>query len=70
MPTRIQLRRGTAQQWATDNTVLSSGEIGFETDTGLFKIGNGTTAYTSLAYPPSGEAVNTDSAVISGRVFA
>jgi hypothetical protein len=70
MPTKIQVRRGTAQQWVDSNTVLDSGEIGFETDTGLFKIGDGTTAYTSLEYPPSGEAVNTESAVISGRMFA
>jgi hypothetical protein len=70
MPTKIQVRRGTAQQWVDSDTVLDSGEIGFETDTGLFKIGDGTTAYTALEYPPSGEAVNTESAVIAGRMFA
>lgn len=41
MATRIQLRRGTAQQWNTSNPVLSEGEIGIETDTLKFKIGNG-----------------------------
>jgi hypothetical protein len=70
MPTKIQVRRGTAQEWANADPVLSSGEIGFETDTGLFKIGDGVTVYTSLAYPPSGEAVNTESAVIAGRMFS
>ena len=46
--TKIQLRRGTAASWTTQ--VLSQGEIGFETDTGLFKIGDGTTAWSSLTY--------------------
>lgn len=46
--TKIQLRRGTAASWTTQ--VLSQGEIGFETDTGLFKIGDGTTAWNSLTY--------------------
>jgi hypothetical protein len=70
MPTKIQVRRGTAQEWSDADTVLSSGEIGFETDTGLFKIGDGVTAYTALEYPPLGEAVNSESSVIAGRMFA
>jgi hypothetical protein len=48
--TQIQVRRGTAAQWTSTNPVLSSGEWGYETDTGKVKIGNGTTAWTSLAY--------------------
>jgi hypothetical protein len=32
------------------NTVLTAGELGFETDTGQFKIGDGTTAWLSLPY--------------------
>ena len=53
--TRIQLRRGNASQW-TDQ-VLSGGEVGLESDTGLFKIGDGTTSWGSLdyaAYPFNG----------------
>jgi hypothetical protein len=50
MQTKIQVRRGTAQQWADADTVLDSGEIGFETDTGLFKIGNGSATWTALGY--------------------
>ena len=46
----MQQRRGTAAQWTTAATVLLAGEIGFETDTGKFKIGDGTTAWASLAY--------------------
>jgi hypothetical protein len=46
--TKIQVRRGTASQWTSQ--VLAQGEIGFETDSGLFKIGDGSTAWSSLPY--------------------
>jgi hypothetical protein len=48
--TQIQIRRGTASQWTSTNPTLAAGEQGFETDTGKFKIGTGSTAWTSLAY--------------------
>lgn len=50
MPTKIQVRRGTASEWTTANPVLSSGEFGYETDSAKFKIGDGSTAWASLAY--------------------
>ena len=50
MATRMQQRRGTATQWTTANPVLGAGEIGFETNTGKFKIGDGSTAWTNLEY--------------------
>lgn len=50
MATRMQQRRGTALQWTTADTVLAAGEIGYETDTKKFKIGDGLTAWTSLPY--------------------
>lgn len=43
-------RRGTATQWANANPTLGSGEIGFETDTGQFKIGDNSTAWDDLPY--------------------
>lgn len=46
----MQQRRGTASQWTTANTILAAGEIGFETDTNQFKIGDGTTAWAALPY--------------------
>lgn len=48
--TKIQLRRGTASQWSTANTVLSAGEAGWDSTAGKLKIGDGTTAWNSLAY--------------------
>jgi hypothetical protein len=47
---KIQLRRGTAAAWTSANPTLASGELGLETDTGKVKIGDGTTAWTGLAY--------------------
>lgn len=46
----FQFRRGTAAQWSSANTILLSGELGLETDTDLFKIGDGTTAWNMLPY--------------------
>jgi hypothetical protein len=48
--TQVQIRRGTAAQWTSANPTLASGEQGFETDTLKLKIGNGSTAWNSLAY--------------------
>jgi hypothetical protein len=48
--TQVQVRRGTAAQWTSANPTLASGEWGFETDTLKTKIGNGSTAWNSLAY--------------------
>ena len=50
MAIKIQLRRGTATEWTTANPTLMQGEMGVETDTLKVKIGNGTTAWTSLPY--------------------
>ena len=50
MATVIQVKRGTASSWTSANTVLAAGEIGFESDTKKMKVGDGSTAWTSLAY--------------------
>ena len=46
----MQQRRDTAANWTSNNPTLLNGEIGYETDTGYLKIGDGSTAWTSLAY--------------------
>ena len=48
--TQLQQRRGTAASWTSANPTLAAGEIGFESDTNRFKIGNGSTAWASLSY--------------------
>jgi hypothetical protein len=54
MATRMQQRRGTAAQWISTNSgngpVLNSGEIGYESDTNKFKIGDGVNHWVTLPY--------------------
>ena len=52
--TQIKLRRDTAANFASKNPILGNGEPAYETDTKKLKIGDGTTAYTQLAYFSSG----------------
>lgn len=47
---QLQFRRGTSTEWSTANPVLASGELGLETNTSQFKLGNGSTAWNSLPY--------------------
>ncbi len=47
---RIQLRRGTSAEWTSVDPVLAAGEMGLETDTGDFKFGDGSTAWSALSY--------------------
>lgn len=47
---QFQFRRDTAANWTSNNPTLLAGEMGIETDTHLFKIGDGVTAWASLGY--------------------
>ena len=50
MASIIQFRRDTASNWTSNNPTLADGELGIESDTGTYKIGDGSTAWTSLGY--------------------
>ena len=50
MTSRLQNRRDTAAAWTSANPTLAAGEMGLETDTSKWKMGNGSTAWNSLAY--------------------
>ena len=54
MATRMQQRRGTAAQWISTNSgngpILNAGEIGWESDTNKFKMGDGTNTWLALDY--------------------
>ena len=50
MATRMQQRRGTAAQWTSANPILNAGEMGWESDTNKFKIGDGTNHWADLDY--------------------
>jgi hypothetical protein len=54
--TVVQARRGTAAQWTTANPVLAAGEMGYETDTGNFKMGDGSTLWNAMAYEGADKA--------------
>ena len=61
MAVQIQFRRGAGSAWASANTVLAEGEVGINTTTSQFKIGDGTTGWNSLSYAPiSGTVANID----------
>lgn len=47
---QLQFRRGTTTEWSTANPTLAAGEMGLDTVTKQFKIGDGTTAWNTLAY--------------------
>lgn len=53
--TRMQQRRATAAQWNTSSYVLAPGEIGVTTDTNIFKVGNGTSAWVDLPIALNGQ---------------
>jgi len=48
----IQLRGGTAAQWAASNPILAEREFVVETDTNKSKIGNGVDHWNDLPYNP------------------
>jgi hypothetical protein len=50
----IQIRRDTAANWTSANPTLAQGEMGYETDTGKLKFGDGSTAWTGLSYYSAG----------------
>ena len=50
MANKILLRRDTKANWDSVNPVLSNGEIGLETDTQRFKIGDGEERWTERSY--------------------
>jgi hypothetical protein len=47
-----QQRRDTAANWTFNNPTLLAGELAYETDTGKWKVGTGSTAWVSLPYTP------------------
>ena len=69
MTTRIQLRRGIAAQWTSADPVLALGEAGVETDTLLWKVGDGTTVWSELPYMESANE-NFGNVTVSGNISA
>jgi len=59
MATKLQVRRDTAANWTSNDPTLSAGEFGWESDTGYMKIGDGSTAWSSLSYFEPNSVSNT-----------
>ena len=55
---RLQIRRDTAANFTSNDPTLAAGEWGYETDTGVLKIGDGSTAWTSLGGVDTRSAIN------------
>jgi hypothetical protein len=53
VPGRFQVRRDTATNWTDNNPRLADGEMGYETNTGRMKIGDGMNLWRDLPYFPS-----------------
>lgn len=50
LQTQILLRNDVALNWSTVNPILGKGEVGLESDTNKFKVGDGLTAWNELGY--------------------
>lgn len=50
MASRIQIRRDYANNWKTNNPILSEGELGYELDTKKLKVGDGVSSWNILNY--------------------
>lgn len=48
--TSIDLRRGTTAEWNSANPILANGEITWDSTVGKFKVGNGSSKWSALAY--------------------
>lgn len=69
--TRIQLRRGTAAEWSTNNPVLGEGEPGYDTTNDILKIGNGVDTWADLDGMSSGHVhtVEANTLEIAGGTY-
>lgn len=67
---QFQIRRGTAAEWTSADPTLAAGELGLETDTQQIKVGDGSTAWSSLLYMPVVGGVANSIQINSGNQLA
>jgi len=51
MAYKIQIRRDTTANWYSVNPVLSQGELGYDLDLNIIKVGNGIDNWITLTSP-------------------
>ena len=66
----IQIRRDTAANWTSANPTLAAGEMGLETDTGRYKIGNGTTPWNALGINLTVDSLAAETLVEGGALIS
>ena len=64
MSTYILHRRGPAAEWTAQNPTLFPAELGYETDTGKWKWGDGSTVWTALPYIEGGGGGGQDATTV------
>jgi hypothetical protein len=67
-PVAVPRRVGTSVEWATAHLILSAGEAGVESDTGVEKYGDGVHRWCDL--PVAVDPYDTQSGVDSGALAA
>lgn len=63
---KIQIKRDTASNWATANTVLLIGELGYDIDAKQIKIGDGSTGWNGLPYQGQVVSPNVFTTIVTG----
>jgi len=66
----MKQRYDTAANWTGQNPTLLAGEIGIESDTKKWKVGTGSTAWTSLAYAIGGTYPIVNADIAAGAAIA
>ena len=73
---KLQNPTNTASNWAELNPILLEGEMGFESDSGLFKLGDGIHHWNDLPYSKSaaniifaGDGINITGSAISAQLL-
>lgn len=68
---KIRVRRDTTANFTSANPVLDVGEVSFDTTVKRFKVGDGSTAWTSLSYTdPNAMQLNVENQVLPNVFFS
>lgn len=63
---QIRIRRDTSANWTSQNPILGSGELGLDTTLNILKVGDGTTAWSTLPAVVGGSGGASDHGTLTG----
>ena len=69
MSVKIQIRRGSASEWASANPTLAAGELGYDSTNDILKVGDGSSPWASLPDSDDQNALQT-AYDATGQTFA